>query len=45
MDDACKLAYQKNPEKSDGLCWSRYRQGWLDALEWKAMVEEGGASE
>jgi len=45
MDDACKLAYQKNPEKSDGLCWSRYRQGWLDALEWKAMAEEGGASE
>ncbi len=45
MDDACKLAYQKNPEKSDGLYWSRYRQGWLDALEWKAMAEEGGASE
>ena len=45
INDACKIAYHAHPEKSDGLCWSRYRQGWLDALAWKAIAEEGGASE
>ena len=41
-DDTCKVAYQKHLEENDGLCWSRYRQGWLDALAWKAIAEEGG---
>jgi hypothetical protein len=45
INDACKVAYHAHLEKDDGTCWSRYRQGWQDALEWKAMAEEGGASE
>ena len=39
IDDDCKIAYHAHLEKGDGLCWSRagdYRQGWLDALAWKA---------
>jgi hypothetical protein len=45
IDDACEIAYQKHLEKNDGTCWSRYRQGWLDALAWKAMAEEGGSDD
>jgi hypothetical protein len=45
VDDACEIAYQKHLEKDDDLCWSRYRQGWLDALAWKAMAEEGGCDQ
>jgi hypothetical protein len=45
VDDDCKIAYQNHLRKGDGICWSRagdYRQGWQDALAWKAMTAKGG---
>ena len=48
IDDACEIAYHAHLEKGNGLCWSRegdYRQGWQDALAWRAVAEKGGASE
>lgn len=48
IDDAIRIGYHKHVVNGDGLCRSRvndYRQGWQDALAWKAMAEKGGASE
>jgi hypothetical protein len=46
MQDAIADAYRKHVERCGLKTYAQtYRQGWQDALAWKAMAEKGGASE